>query len=62
LVVTDQDDLDQAASKVVSNVSPAALRDFENLVKLMGLDRAAVFRLVIMAGINSLFLALGARR
>ena len=55
LIIQEEHDSKEAAlSRAVGLVGPGGVRDFEKLVNLMAIDRPAVLRLVILAGVKSL--------
>ena len=56
-----QNELDEVVGKLVSVVGPIGTKNFDDLVKVMAVDRASVMRLVIIAGIRALFGTLGQR-
>jgi hypothetical protein len=54
VIQEEQESKEAALSRAVGLVGPGGVKDFERLVNLMVVDRPAVLRLVIMAGIKSL--------
>jgi len=53
------DDLENALDKIVEISGAMGSREFEKLVRVMAVERSAVMRMVVIAGIRSLLAVLG---